>query len=422
MNFKTFTRIITCCLTAMLALTTAQAQNQSSPYSRFGYGLLSDNATSAQRQMGSVGYAMNSGRQINVMNPASYAAIDSLTFLLDMGLDFTYLTRTDNGGSMHDFGGGIDYLTMQFPVTKYMGVSLGLLPYTSVGYSFGNEIDNGSMSHQGSGGINQLYAGLGAKPFKNFYIGANVSYLFGNTYNDVYATTAANKALFEQVMTVRDYHLLFGVQYTIPLNLKNRITLGLTYSPQKTLLGDTYIQKYLIESTSTTPPDTVWKSPLKNRYSLPDTWGAGIAYEYDRRLFVEADLTYQNWGHAKWQQRADEVEEIDFTATQLTNRYRAALGTSFTPALRGGYLRRVTYRLGASVEREYIVVRSNHVRDYTLSCGFGLPSPAGKTVINLGFEYRHRQAHPDPLLKEEYFNVTLGINFNQLWFFQNKIR
>ena len=37
--------------------------------------------------MGGIGYAMSSGRQINVMwNPASYACIDSLTFLFDMGV------------------------------------------------------------------------------------------------------------------------------------------------------------------------------------------------------------------------------------------------------------------------------------------------------------------------------------------------
>ena len=70
----------------------AAAQNSTmTPYSRYGYGQLSDNASSMQRSMGGVGYAMNSGRQINVMNPASYAMMDSLTFLFDMGVDFTIL-------------------------------------------------------------------------------------------------------------------------------------------------------------------------------------------------------------------------------------------------------------------------------------------------------------------------------------------
>ena len=75
---------------ALLAAAGASAQT-SSPYSMYGYGIIGDRATSMQTQMGGVGYAMNSGRQINVMNPASYAAIDSLTFLFDVGADISFL-------------------------------------------------------------------------------------------------------------------------------------------------------------------------------------------------------------------------------------------------------------------------------------------------------------------------------------------
>lgn len=77
---------------AFVAAATATASAQtSSPYSMYGYGIIGDRATSLQKQMGGVGYAMNSGRQINVMNPASYAAIDSLTFLFDLGADVSML-------------------------------------------------------------------------------------------------------------------------------------------------------------------------------------------------------------------------------------------------------------------------------------------------------------------------------------------
>ena len=53
-------------LAAFVTVIMASAQNQTSPYSMYGYGIVGDHATSMQRQMGSVGYAMNSGRQINV--------------------------------------------------------------------------------------------------------------------------------------------------------------------------------------------------------------------------------------------------------------------------------------------------------------------------------------------------------------------
>ena len=79
------------------------------------------------------------------------------------------------------------------------------------------------------------------------------------------------------------------------------------------------------------------------------------------------------------------------------------------------------YRAGVFFNRDYMMVGDNHVREYGVACGFGLPTMSTKTIINLGFEYRHRQAHPNPLVKENYFTITLGINFNELWFMKRQI-
>ena len=99
-------------MAALVCTVPALAQNVSTPYSMYGYGILGDRATSMQRQMGGVGYAMNSGRQINVMNPASYAAIDSLTFLFDMGADLSFIWSQEGDAKEKSTGGGLDYLTM----------------------------------------------------------------------------------------------------------------------------------------------------------------------------------------------------------------------------------------------------------------------------------------------------------------------
>lgn len=400
----------------LLSLTAlhGSAQQTTSPYSRFGFGLLGDNATSAQTQMGGVGYAMRSGRQINVMNPAAYAATDTLTFLFDMGLDFSFYSQKDGVDKRNDNGGGLDYVTMQFPIGNRMGMSLGLLPYSSVGYSFGSDIDNGSSSHEGSGGLNQLYLGFAGRPFGGLSLGFNISYLFGTTYNDVYArTNSAATSLFEQVMQVRDFHLLFGAQYTQKFGV-DEVTLGLTYSPGKDLLGHSWIQKYDIGSDAA--PDTLNYISLRRHYSLPETWGAGVAWTHRQSLNVEADFTYQPWSKAKL------YNNENFTATHYANRYRIAAGASWRPAQRGGYLRRITYRAGFNYTRDYVMVGDNHVKQYGVSLGFGFPAPGQKTVLNLGFEYLHRQGSPQALVKEDYFNIKLGINFNQLWFMQSKIR
>lgn len=406
-------------LLLLLAAPTAMAQILS-PYSKFGYGLLDNNATAAQMQMGGVGYAMSSGRQINVMNPASYAAADSLTFLFDMGVNFTSLnsSETDSKGtrtSDSQFGGGLDYITLQVPIGKRFGASLGLLPYSSVGYAFGSEIRNGLNARQGQGGINQLYLGFAGRIAKGLSVGFNASYMFGNVINDVTVTTdAGSESLFEQVMQVRDFRFQFGAQYKFDINRDNRIGLGLVYSPGKALLGKAWVTKYDINADET--PDTIATARLRHNAELAETWGAGISYEWQKRLFVEADFTYQPWSKVKT------LQLKNFEGTRFADRYQASLGASFTPAIRGNYFKRITYRAGGFYNRDYIMVGDNNVKEYGFGLGFGFPALSSKTVINLGVEYRHRAATDKNLLKENYINIRLGINFNELWFFQNKIK
>ena len=405
-------------LGSALNVMTASAQ-ETSPYSKFGYGILRDNASSAQLQMGSTGYAERSGRQVNAMNPAAYAATDSMTFLFDMGVTVNRYWRKDDTGKQNDWGGGISYVTMQFPVAKNVGMSIGLLPYSSVGYAFGSTVNNGYSSHQGSGGINQLYTGVSWSPFKGFSAGFNVGYLFGNIGNDVYATTNTGVgAVFEQVMEVQDYHFRIGAQYTHRINLYNSVTAGITFDPGKTLLGKTYVLKYLQSSSSA--PDTIAPGVVKlnGNFSLAPSWGAGLAWDHESRsrVHAEIDFTYQPWKNAKYSQ----IE--NFSSTRLDNRFKIAVGGSYTPDLRGRYFKRVTYRAGAYYNRDYMMVGDNHVKDWSVSCGIGLPTSQSKTIVNVGFEYLNRSASPASLVTERYLNLTLGVNFNATWFFHRQLR
>ncbi|MDE7413186.1 MAG: hypothetical protein K2N05_05270 [Muribaculaceae bacterium] len=419
-------------LLAFVAGISALAQNQTSPYSMYGYGIIGDHATSMQRQMGGVGYAMNSGRQINVMNPASYAAVDSLTFLFDLGADISFLWSKENGSTEKSTGGGVDYLTMQFPVGKHMGGSFGLLPYTSVGYAFGNEIKHGTMSNQGSGGINQLYLGW-AGELKGVSLGLNVSYDFGNIVNDVFTTNqSGGQAKYEHVMEIRDWNINIGAQYTHRWNKFNKIVLGVTYSPKKTMLGKTWVT--VQETNLDQYPDTLGSMKLKNNYYSPNTVGAGVSYTYEKasRLMVEADFTWQQWSKAKYSalygspalsgSRPSGIKEVLAPGMDFFDRTRYAVGAEYIPKIRGNYGQRMTYRFGAYYANDYLNVNGNRLREMGVSCGVGMPTYEGKTMINIGLEWKHRAAHPQTLISENYFNITLGVNFNEVWFWQRKIR
>ena len=409
------TKLICTLLLLAAAAIGATAQNGTmTPYSRYGLGILSDNATAAQRQMGGTGYAMHSGRTINVMNPASYARIDSMTFLFDMGLDLTCLwnSETAAAGSTtrnSDFGGGLDYITMQFPITRGLGASIGLLPYASTGYAFGNTIQNGYDSRSGSGSINEVYIGLGYMPLKGLSLGANIAYMFGNTYNDTYAVTSAGSTtLFERQLDVRDWNLNLGLQYSLPLARRHELTIGAVFSPAKNLHGTTGTFAY-DTSLDTAPTET--EDKIDGRYSMPYTVGVGFGLNIDQHLLVELDGTFQPWSKAMYNGEKG----------TLNDRYKVAAGVQLVPNPRGSYFRRASYRAGVFYNHDYLKVRGNELRDFGVGLGMGFPVPGFKTIVNLGVEWRHRAGSPNSLIKEDYLNITLGVNFNEMWFRPNKI-
>lgn len=388
----------------------------------YGYGLLNDGATSMQRQMGGVGIAMQSGRQINAMNPASYAAIDSLTFLWDIGADLSFIHRSEGNKSHNSTGGGLDYITLQFPVTKYMGMSVGLLPYSSVGYAFGSEIKHGVESNQGEGGLTQAYLGWSGR-LKGLSIGFNMAYQWGNIINDVYATTSAGRnTLFEHVMQVRDWNLTLGAQYRLKLSKADALTLGLTWQPRKSMHGKAYATYWDVDQDS--KADTVGHMKMNGRYYTPTCIGSGVSFHRHNRyvLNVEADFLWQNWADAPFAAMYDDKGALLYEGMHFDNRWRMALGGEFTPNVRGSFIQRTTFRLGTYFTHDYLNILGNNVREYGITCGVGLPTVEGKTMVNIGFEWKHRQASPHALIAENYYNITLGLNFNELWFWQRKLR
>ena len=390
-------KILFICLSIGLV---AFAQNgTSSPYSRFGYGILGDNAIGAQRAMGGVGYALHNNRQINVMNPASYAS-----------------TRE---GSLKENSqsGSLDHIVMQFPLGRYMAGSVGLLPYSNVGYSFINSIDNGSDSRSGDGNISQAYVGVSGRPFKGFSIGANISYLFGNLTNtNTVVPESGSSGIFETMLKVRDYHLSFGAQYAIEWNKKHTITLGAVYSPGKTLLGRAYTSTYDVSSNTTIDADTL---KMKNNYSLASTYGGGISYNYDKRLTIAADVTYQNWADAKFTNLT--AGQLQSSKGQFNNRLKIALGAEFRPKNMGGnYFEHVNYRAGIFYNRSYLKINGNDMDEIGATCGFGFPLATDKSVVNVSFEYINRQCTPVKLITEDHFRISVSLTFNEMWFWQRK--
>ena len=113
----------------MLALTAAmpaqaQTNGSNSPYSRYGYGLLAEGGNAFNKGMAGTAYGMKNGTELNTLNPASYAAIDSLSFLFDFGLSLQNANIGTAGVKTNAKNTAVDYITAGFRVAPRLGMSV----------------------------------------------------------------------------------------------------------------------------------------------------------------------------------------------------------------------------------------------------------------------------------------------------------
>ena len=136
--------IITIVAVFMLSVSVADAQNQNpsnltnSAYTRYGFGKLGNVGNAATKAMGDLGVVASSNSYTNLFNPASLTAIDTLTMLVEAGLNAEWQFSTENGKHQSDFNSGFNYLSFHFPLWRNFAGALSLTPYSMVGYYFGD--------------------------------------------------------------------------------------------------------------------------------------------------------------------------------------------------------------------------------------------------------------------------------------------
>ena len=271
--------------------------NTNSPYTRYGYGHLSDQGSSNSKAMGGVAYGLRDGSQVNFANPASYTAVDSLTFIFDGAVSLQNTNFSNGTLKQNAKNSSFDYITMQFRLAKWCGMSVGVFPFSNVGYSMGetredagNSVNSSTVTYSGEGGLHQAYVGLGFKIFKNFSVGANISYLWGDITrtSELKFPADATKFPFTRTLStdIKDYKLDFGIQYTQQWGKKNALTLGAVFSPKRDLNNTTVIGEMV---GNTTTGSTYSSRDSVATFGLPMTVGVGLAYVYDKRLTVGHD-------------------------------------------------------------------------------------------------------------------------------------
>ena len=415
--------LISACLVWMMAIEIAAQTSTNSPYTRYGFGQLSDQSFGNSQAMGGISYGLRNGLQVNASNPASYSAVDSLTFIFDAVMSLQNAIFKEGNVKVNAKNSSVDYIAMQFRLAKGLGFSAGFLPYSNVGYNMNktnkvttDEHGNTTAANQayvGDGGLQQVYVGLGYQIFKGLSIGTNFSFLYGDithTASTTFSNTNAYSSSRSHKIDVSDYKLDFGLQYTHKLKEKHVLNLGAIYSLGHELnsTGYEYVEKYSGNTVITQSVDTI-----KNAFALPHTFGLGATYVYDNKLTIGLDYTLQKWEDVKFFNKDGAFQ----------NRSKISVGAEYLPNPIGrSYFSNIRYRVGAYYSSPYAKIDGKDGnREYGVSFGFGLPLFMSKSILNISGQYVKVAPKLKGMLEENYLRINIGLTFNEQWFMKWKV-
>jgi hypothetical protein len=131
---------------------------------------------------------------------------------------------------------------------------------------------------------------------KNLSIGANVSYMWGDyerAITNEYNVATINTLRKYYTASVSNYKLDFGAQYTLPIGKKDKLTVGVTFSPAHTLSADPECKVISVNSTTNVTDTTTYT--VNNGLELPMMLGAGLQFNHNNQLKLGVDYQQQRW-------------------------------------------------------------------------------------------------------------------------------
>lgn len=399
----------------------------SSPYSRFGLGNISKNKSNTIIQgMGGISNAVDGKYLLNNANPASYAEMDSLTFLFDAGFYMKYVTYRNSTDAEKGSDASFDYFDLGFGVTKWLKMGLGVAPFSNRSYSSSAEYDFQypyTIDYEGTGGLNKLYWVSGFKIYKGLSLGVKLNYVFGNITDVTTLYYPGLNNFHNEKRTINlhfsDVTFDFGLIYKQKLRNDYTLTFGATYSMPTKLNAHQNVFIYTMFKgygtyTETLCDTIVYKNNEKTEVKYPQSFGAGITLQKNDRWLIGIDFNWGNWEQFK----------IDNVSDSLQNSWNVAIGGCYTPynTSVSNYLRKVTYRAGMHYEQTYFNIYGTSINKYGVTLGLGLPIPRAMTSINVAVDFGKMGTTQNNLIEESYFNISFGVSIRDKWFVKRRYK
>ncbi len=410
-------------LAAVLAFLPGRLSSQvdmNMPYSIYGIGEPRFNQYFQNMGMGGINQAYQSNVSINDVNPASYAALDSTSFVFEATLfSHFYEQETPDIRQQSDHV-SLGNLSIGFPVTRWFSFAAGLKPYSQVGYRVSDAqnddiVGQVNYRYRGSGGLNQFFMGGALEFIDGLSVGANVSYLFGNLDYEAMITSDSADLFhinFTNANNVSGWMYDFGIQYHHIFSDYQYLTIGATYGQQQDANVST-TELFLRRMPGAIRYDTIARYELDDDIlTLPAHYGFGVYGRLSQQWAAGIDYQWQNWNAFEFRGKPEDFNDS----------WQMAAGLRFNPG--GGafanLFQRLEYSAGFRYGQTYLKPDGKDLEEFGISFGTRIPIRGSLSALRVSFEYSQRGSTTDHLMQENFYRVNVGLNIYERWFIRRR--
>ena len=412
-------RILSVALFLLVVVNSSLAQvGTSSPYSRFGLGDLQGTVFPEYNALGGGVTALSNPNSINPYNPATFLYGPN-SFLLSTGGMHKTTNMQNASESQITNNSAFSHLTIAFPISKKIGASLGMLPYSNIGYELNSRdtVYNANLMYSGDGGISKVYFGGAYQLTDKLSIGANASYLLGGlnkrkkaVYNDEsFFNSRSNSKI-----NLQGYYYEVGLLYKQDISENKELSVGLTANNNSEIRvkRNELVETFEYSGFFELPKDTFENTTEWGYMTLPQYISVGITYSEGKKLLLVADYSLQNWAEYRLFDESD----------NLNNSMRISGGIQYTPEHNSvtKYYKRMQYRLGTAYCNTPLQFDNNQLTEKSISFGIGIPVKRSRTKYDLSITLGERGTTENNLLKEQYIKFGLSVSYDGIWFVKRK--
>jgi hypothetical protein len=281
-------------------------------------------------------------------------------------------------------------------------------------------VDSLIYSYKGSGGVSKVSISNGVRVFKEFYVGLQMDYMFGQVNRNVSTQNMSDgqyyKVQLEDLTSYSDFQFKAGFAYRAKLKTDLFLNVGATLDLNSTLNAE-QIKRFAtmdISGLTVINSDTLEKSKAFVQ-QIPMAKRFGLSIEKAAKWMVGVDYTYTDW---------TKVSNNLGRSSTLPVSHKVSMGGEYTPDIESisSFIKRTTYRMGVSYEKTPydFLGNGNYAVDKHLSFGVALPL-RNLSFLNLAYQVGRRGLISENGMEEQYHKLTLGLTFSDLWFQKQKI-